>query len=67
MKPSVRGLRTYWDIYWKIEETANAATCYVTVHLEEFEVDATRRALAAESVGCNMANRQTTYPSESQG
>jgi hypothetical protein len=36
-------------------EEAHAATCYVTEHPEEFEVDATRLAVAGDSVGGNMA------------
>jgi acetyl esterase len=36
-------------------EQAYAATCYVSQHAEEFGVDATRLAVAGDSVGGNMA------------
>ena len=36
-------------------EQAYAATCYVSEHAEEFGVDATRLAVAGDSVGGNMA------------
>ena len=36
-------------------EEAYAATCYVAEHAEEFAVDATRLAVAGDSVGGNMA------------
>ena len=36
-------------------EQAYAATCYVSEHAEEFGVDATRLAVAGNSVGGNMA------------
>jgi acetyl esterase len=36
-------------------EEAYAATCYVSQHAEEFGVDATRLAVAGDSVGGNMA------------
>ena len=36
-------------------EEAYAATCYVSEHAEEFGVDATRLAVAGDSVGGNMA------------
>jgi len=50
-------------------EQAYAATCYVSEHAEEFGVDATRLAVAGDSVGGNMATvvsllaKQRTGPS----
>lgn len=40
-------------------EEAYAATCYVVEHAEEFAVDATRLAVAGDSVGANMATVTT--------
>ena len=36
-------------------EEGYAATCYVSEHAKEFSVDATRLAVAGDSVGGNMA------------
>ena len=48
-------------------EEAYAATCYVTEHPEEFEVDATRLAVAGDSAGGNMATVVCLFSKQRSG
>jgi acetyl esterase/lipase len=48
-------------------EEAYAATCYVLEHPEEFEVDATRLAVAGDSVGGNMATVVCLFSKQRSG
>jgi len=48
-------------------EEAYAATCYVPEHPEEFEVDATRLAVAGDSVGGNMATVVCLFSKQRSG
>jgi acetyl esterase len=54
-------------IQWRSKKPMYAATCYVTKHAEEFEVDATRLAVAGDSVGGNMATVVCLFSKQRSG